>query len=71
MLKFKTARDGIQTGIFIVNFEHVIAGWAAIYFPYAQDIFGTLMKDNIFVMMQFHVIIYQMETESSLWNLLT
>ena len=28
------------------------------------------MKEDIFVMLQFHVIIHQMETESSLWNLL-
>ena len=29
------------------------------------------MKEDIFVMLQFHVIIHEMETESSLWNLLT
>ena len=29
------------------------------------------MKEDIFVMLQFHEMIYQMETESSLWNLLT
>ena len=42
-----------------------------IYFTYAHEIFGTLMKEDIFELLWFHVIIHQMETESSLWKLLT
>ena len=35
-------------------------------FPYPHDIFRTFMMQEIFVIQQFHVIIYPMETESSL-----
>ena len=40
-------------------------------FPYVHNIFGTIIKENAFVMLEFHLIIHQMESEPSLWNLLT